>query len=209
MTKLQIHFPFGFVISGQCLVALPLSYLVRLRKDWISRLETRPPMEHLQKKYNFSESSTLPGYSVGNTDIRIFFLIHFPYLLCESTRSDDGMNTKQNSVAKENVEYFCRIKTKKFTPPNIHSFDKKDTACGPSTATKTKVSSSSTKSKCKGLTQKQRDILEVLKDDPAIRQIFFEKLLDNDVADDNSSSAESATKPIIEDLQDSQDPYDL
>ena len=34
-------------------------------------------------------------------------------------------------------------------------------------------------------------------------------LLDNDVADDNSSSTESATKPIIEDLQDSQDPYDM
>ena len=48
-----------------------------------------------------------------------------------------------------------------------------------------------------------------MKDDPAIRQIFLQKLLDNDVADDNSSSAESATKPIIKDLQDSQDPYDM
>ena len=71
------------------------------------------------------------------------------------------------------------------------------------------VSSFSTKSKSKGLTQKQKDILEVLKDDPGIRQIFLQKLLDNDVTNDNSSSAESATKPIIEDLQDSQDPYDL
>ena len=154
MTKLQIHFPFGFVISGQCLVALPLSYLVRLRKDGISRLQTRPPMEHLQKNYNSLESSTLPGYSVGDTDIRVFFLIHLPYLLWKSTRSDGGINTKQNSVTKENVEYFCRIKTKKFTLQNIYSFDKKDTACGPSTGTKTKVSSSSTKSKSKGLTQK-------------------------------------------------------
>ena len=71
------------------------------------------------------------------------------------------------------------------------------------------VSSSSTKSKSKGLTLKQRDILGVLKDDPAIRQIFLQNLLDNDVTDDNSSSAESATKPRIEDLQDSQGPYDL
>ena len=99
MTKLQIHFQFGFVISGQCLVALPLSYLVRLRKDGISGLQTPPPMEHLQKKYNSSESSTLPGYSVGNTDIRVFFLSHFPYLLCKSARSDGGMSTKQNSMA--------------------------------------------------------------------------------------------------------------
>ena len=72
-----------------------------------------------------------------------------------------------------------------------------------------KVPSSSTKSKSKGLTLKQRDILGVLKDDPAIRQIFLQNLLDNDVAEDNSSSAESTTKPRIEDLQDSQDPYDL
>ena len=72
-----------------------------------------------------------------------------------------------------------------------------------------KVPSSSTKSKSKGLTQKQRDILEVLKDDPAIRQIFLQNLHDNVVTDDNSSSAESTTKPRIEDLQDSQDPYDL
>ena len=71
------------------------------------------------------------------------------------------------------------------------------------------VSSSSTKSKSKGLTQKQRDILEVLKDDPAIGQIFLQNLLDNDVTGDNSSSVESATKPRIEDLQDSQGPYDL
>ena len=119
------------------------------------------------------------------------------------------MNTRQNSVAKENVEYFCRTKTKKFTLQNIYSFDKKGTACGPSTGTKTKVSSSSTKSKSKGLTQKQRHILEVLKDDRAFRQIFLQNLLENDVTDDNSSSAESATKPRIEDLHDSQDRYDL
>jgi len=68
------------------------------------------------------------------------------------------------------------------------------------------VSSSSTKSKSKGLTQKQRDILEVLNDDPTMRQIFLQKLLDNDDSDDISSSAESATKPKIEDPQDSQDP---
>ena len=94
---------------------------------------------------------------------------------------------------KENVEYFCITKTKKFTLQNIHSFDEKDVARGPSTQTKMEVSSSSTKSKSKGLTQKQRDILEVLKDDPAIRQISLQKLLDNDVKDDNSSSAESGT----------------
>lgn len=101
MTKLRIHFQFSFIIGGQCLVALPLSYLVKLRNDGISGLQTTPLMRHLQKKYNSSESSTLSGYSVGNTDIKIIFLIHFPYLLFGSTRSDGGMNTKQSSVAKK------------------------------------------------------------------------------------------------------------
>ena len=116
---------------------------------------------------------------------------------------------KTKLCGKENVEFSYRTKTKKFTLQNIHLIHKKDIACGPSTPTKMEVSSSSTKSKSKGLTQKQRDILEVLKDDPAIRQIFLQNLLDNDVTDDNSSSAKSATEPKIEDLQDSQDPYDL
>ena len=39
-----------------------------------------------------------------------------------------------------------------------------------------------------------------MKDDPAIRQIFLQNLLDNDITDDNPSSGESATKPKIEDL---------
>ena len=100
---------------------------------------------------------------------------------------------KTKHCGKEKVEYFCRAKTKIFTLQNIHSLDKKDIARGPSTPTKIELSSSSTKSKSMGLTQNQRHILEVLKHDPVIRQIFLQKLLDNDVTDDNSSSAESAT----------------
>ena len=94
---------------------------------------------------------------------------------------------KTKLCGKENVEYFCTTKTKIVTLQNIHSFDKKDIALGPSTLKKMEVSSSSTKSKSKGLTEKQRDILEVLKYEPAIKQIFLRKLLDIDVTDDNSS----------------------
>ena len=50
--------------------------------------------------------------------------------------------------AKENVEYFYRTKTKKFTLQNIRAFNKKKEAtCGPSAPTKMDVSSSPTKSK--------------------------------------------------------------
>ena len=111
MTELQIDFQFGF-IGGQCLVALPLSCPVRLRKDGIFGLQTPPPMKRLQKKYNSSESSTLHGYFVGNTDIRIFFFIHFPYLLCESIRSDGGMNNKKSSMAKKMLSISAEQKPK-------------------------------------------------------------------------------------------------
>ena len=116
---------------------------------------------------------------------------------------------KTKLCGNENVDYFYRTKTKKSTLQNMHSFFKKDVDRGPPSPTKMEVSSSSTKSKSKRLTQKQRDILDVLKDDPTIKQIFWQKLLDNDVTYDNSSSTESATKPRIEDLKDSQHPYDL
>ena len=47
---------------------------------------------------------------------------------------------------------------------------------------------------------RKRDILEALKDDPAVRHIFSQNPLDNDVTDHNPSSGVSATKPKIEDL---------
>jgi len=89
------------MIGGPCLVALLLSYLVKLRKVRTSGLLIPPPMKPIQKKHNSSESSTLPGYSVGNTDIRIIFLIYFPYLLSESIKSDGGVNTNQNFMDKK------------------------------------------------------------------------------------------------------------
>ena len=113
------------------------------------------------------------------------------------------MNTKPSIVARKILNISVKQQPKN-TPSKTFTLDKNKEVA--STPTKMEVSSSSTKSKSKGLTQKQRDILEVLKDDPAIRQIFLQKLLDNDDSDDISSSAESATKPKIEDPQDSQDP---
>jgi len=52
-------------------------------------------------------------------------------------------------------------------------------------------------------------ILEVLKDDPAMREIFLQKLVYNEESGDVSSSAELPTKPRICDLQDTQDAYDF
>ena len=49
--------------------------------------------------------------------------------------------------------------------------------------------------RAKGLSQKEKDILEFLKDDPQMRQIFLQKILDKeaDSDEDTASSAASST----------------
>jgi len=76
---------------------------------------------------------------------------------------------------------------------------------------KEKSSSSSTKTKARGLSHKEKDLLEYLKDDPNMKQIVLQKILDKqgDSDDDRVSSAASSSPPKPEDLQDSQDPYEL
>jgi len=74
-----------------------------------------------------------------------------------------------------------------------------------------KSSSSSTKTKAKGLSQKERDLLDYLKDDPDIKQIALQKILNKqrDFDDETVNSAASSSPPKPEDFQDSQDPYEL
>jgi len=108
---------------------------------------------------------------------------------------------------------FCKIKAKSFTLHNLHTFEKK-TSFEPPTPVKRKSSSSSTKSKSKGLSQKERDLLEYLKDDPNMRQIVLQNILDKkeDSDDDTVSSAASSSpshhKPEDRDYQDPQEPFD-
>ena len=56
--------------------------------------------------------------------------------------------------------------------------------------------------------QKQRDILELLKDDPVMRIAYIQKFMIDDGLDDDSS-LRSSTKRKDCALQDSQEPYDL
>ena len=75
-----------------------------------------------------------------------------------------------------------------------------------------KSSSSSTKTKAKGLSQKERDLLDYLKDDPDMKQIVLQKILNKQRDSDDetvSSAASSSSPPKPEDFQDSQDPYEL
>ena len=91
-----------------------------------------------------------------------------------------------------------------------------DKAKEPTTPIKREVkqersSSSSTKSTARGLSQNERDLLEYLKDDPSMKQIVLQKILDKQTKsdDDTISSASSSSPPKPEDFQDSQDPYEL
>ena len=104
----------------------------------------------------------------------------------------------------ENVEHYCRTKTKKFTLHNLHTFA---FDVGPSTPKK-HDSPASSKSKGKGLSQKEREVLEYLKDDPDIRQSILQKILDKASSDDEASSTASNVKQH-DMYQDSQDPYDM
>ena len=77
--------------------------------------------------------------------------------------------------------FLRRTNEKKFTLHNLHLFE---TSKAIALATpikrekKEQSSSSSTKFKAKGLSQKERDLLEYLKDDPSMKQIVLQKILD-------------------------------
>jgi len=120
---------------------------------------------------------------------------------------------KTRLCCKENVEHFCKTGKRKFTLHNYHLFDK---TTAPLTPTKKEVkqdqsSSSSAKSKAKGLSQKERDLLEYLKDDPSMKQIVLQRILDKqgNAEEETASSASSSSPPKPEDFQDSQDPYEF
>ena len=100
------------------------------------------------------------------------------------------------------------MRTKKFTLHNLHTFEAK-VGIGPSTPQKKESPSTSTEARAQGLSQKEKDILEFLKDDPPMLQIFLQKILDkkDDSEDDEVSSTASNTKPKNDIYQDSQDPY--
>jgi len=120
---------------------------------------------------------------------------------------------KTRLCGKENVEHFCKTNKKKFTLHNLHLFDKPQIALAtPTKKEKISLSSSKTKAKGKGLSQKEKELLAYLKDDPNMKQLVLQKILDkqgDSDDDDTISLAASSTPPKPEDFQDSQDPYEL
>jgi len=94
----------------------------------------------------------------------------------------------------------------------LHTFEAK-ARIGPSTPQKKESPTMSTKARAKGLSQKEKDILEFLKDDPQMRQFSFKKFW-------TKKLTQMMTLPVRllhlqshnkknDDYQDSQDPYEL
>uniref|UniRef100_A0A7C8YVC5 Uncharacterized protein n=2 Tax=Opuntia streptacantha TaxID=393608 RepID=A0A7C8YVC5_OPUST len=82
---------------------------------------------------------------------------------------------------------------------NLHLFEKAKAPATPSNkdVKQEKSSSSSTKNKSRGLSQKERDLLEYLKDDPSMKQIVLQKILNKQINSDDEtvSSAASSSPP--------------
>jgi len=110
------------------------------------------------------------------------------------------------------VEHFCKINTKKFTLHNLQNFEKQF-KLAPATPTKKESPSSSTKSKAKELSKEEQDLLEYLKNDPNMRQIVLQKILDRkgDSDDDETITSAASSSPKLGDpcFQDFQDPYEF
>jgi len=79
----------------------------------------------------------------------------------------------------------------------------------PSKKEKDHRSSSSRKTKTKGLSQKEKDLLAFFRNDPEMQQEVLQKILQDNSDNDTASSAASSSPPKPEDFQDSQDPYEL
>jgi len=73
----------------------------------------------------------------------------YPLSLVRSYKINWWPEFKVRLCDKENVEHFCKTNKKKFTLHNLHLFEKSKLA--PTTPTKKESSSSSTKTKAKGL----------------------------------------------------------
>jgi len=84
---------------------------------------------------------------------------------------------------KENVTYFLSTSTKKYTLFNLAQIvtPPKQPALAPPTPTKMETSSSTKgSSHSSGLTQRQKDLLEALKEELALHKAYLQKLMAED-----------------------------
>jgi len=181
------------------------------KEGWDYWSQATSTMEPYMKDVQFFRQFNVARIFSWEYRLQNFLPIPYPLSLVRIYKIKWWSEFKTRLCGKENVEYFCKTNKKKFTLHNLHHFEKPQIA--PSTPTKKEKSSSSsskTKEKGKGLSQKEKDLLAYLTDDPDIKKIVLQKILDKQGGsddDDTVSSAASSASPKPDDLQDSQDPY--
>jgi len=191
----------------------PVIFPMEAREGWDCWLKATLTMEPYMKDVHFFRQFCVAWIFSWEYRLQPFLPHPYPLSLVRIYKIKWWPKFKTRLRGKENVEFFCKQGKCTFTLHNLHLFEKAKAPATPSKqdVKKQKSSSSSAKIKTKGLSQKEKDLLEYLKDDPGIKQIVLQKILDKhcNSDEDTVSSAASSSPPKSDDLQDSQDPYEL
>jgi len=131
-------------------------------------------LETYTKKLQFFRIFNIAWIFSWEYKIQSFLKNSFPLSLVRVYKIKWWNEFKTKLCCSENVEHYCWSKTKKFTLHNLHTCETK-TSIGPSTPQKKESPSSSTKAKRKGLSQKEKEVLEYLKDDPPCDKSFCKR----------------------------------
>jgi len=163
---------YGFIIDGYGLAIRLLSCLLKVQ--WVGTIGYPIPLSF--------GCLMLLRYFVGSTNFNISYNLHFLHQLFTFTKFI-GEITSIILCGKENVTYFLSTSTKKYTLFNLAQIvtPPKQPALAPPTPTKMETSSSTKgSSHSSGLTQRQKDLLEALKEELALHKAYLQKLMAED-----------------------------
>jgi len=191
----------------------PVLFPSEAKEGWDYWSQATSTMEPYMKDVQFFRQFNVAWIFSWEYRLQNFLPIPYPLSLVRVYKIKWWFEFKTRLCGKENVEYFSKTNKKKFTLHSLHLFEKPQFAStAPTKKEKSSLPSSKTKAKGKGLSQKEKDLLPYLKDDPDMKQIVLQKILDkqgDSDDDDTVSLAASSAPPNPDDLKDSQDPYKL
>jgi len=207
-------FPVWFYHWWTMFGGLTMLFPVEAQDGWLYWNQTATNIELYMRDVQFFKQFNVAWIFGWEYRLQHFLPHPYPLSLVRIYKVKWWSEFKTRLCGKENVAYFCKTGKRKFTLHNVHLFEQTKVAPATPAQKETKKehsSSSATKPKNKGLSQKERDLLEYLKDDPGMKQIVLQKILDKQTNSDEDtvSSAASSSPPKPEDFQESQDPYDL
>jgi len=168
-TKFPIWFYYWWTWFGCSLSALP----VEAQRGWDFWEKNVSSLDAYTKEVQFFRTFNIAWILSWEYRLQNYLKNSFPLSLVWVYKVKRWNEFRTKLCCSENVEHYCRTRTKKFTLHNLHTFEKQKEAIGPSAPQKNASLTTSTKPRVKGLSQKKKEILELLKDDPNMRQIFL------------------------------------